>query len=301
MIFKFDEISKVFKGDFWSKPFVGLDRASFIVNEGNVVGFLGANGAGKTTAIKILLGFIKETSGGVSFGPSLGKKKKDIFRNIGYLPERPYFYPDLTAREFLRYIGHLNELKRSEVLYEIDKWTKLLRIDFALDRKLRLFSKGMLQRLGFSAALINNPTLLILDEPLAGLDPIGRKEFKQVMSTLASEGKTIFFSSHIIHDVEEVSSEVVILENGKMVYSGNVQKLIQENSEEDYELSVVGENPIEHKLFESRFSSKGRKTYFIKNSNLHEALEFLSKNKLEIHNLTKLTPTLEEIVYKVER
>ena len=281
-MFKFENVTKSFKTDFWAKPFVALDDVSFSLNPGNIVGFLGANGAGKTTGIKSLLGFINPTSGQISFDPLLGKTKKEIFRNIGYLPERPYFYPDLTGNEFLHYIGKLNDLSNQELKVSIEKWASKLKIDFALDRRLRFYSKGMLQRVGFVSALIHNPKLLVLDEPLSGLDPLGRHDFKDIMNIVASEGKTIFFSSHILSDVEEVCEDVVILQNGKLIYSGNIFQLISDKTTNDFEVIL-----------------RNKEQHFVKESELSETLKsFLSSNQ-DVESVRRATPTLEEIIYEV--
>ena len=298
---KFEKINKVFKGDFWTKPFKALDDVSFEISSGDIVGFLGANGAGKTTSIKILMDYIHPTSGTVTFDTQLGVKRKDILKRIGYLPERPYFYPDLTAREFLNYIGRLNDLKSVQINEEIKNWTALLSIEFALDRKLNFFSKGMLQRLGFASALINNPDLLILDEPLAGLDPVGRREFKDVILKLSKQGKTIFFSSHIIHDVEEVSNEVIILEDGKLIYSGGVKKLLEDNSDEDFELSLVGEVKLDENIFSHFGSPDNNSLYIIKKDDINSALSYLSENKIDILKLSQRIPSLEKIVYEADK
>ena len=145
---KFSSVTKVFKSDFLKKPVVAVDDLSFNVDEGSIVGFLGANGAGKTTSLKIAMDFTRSTKGEVSF-EGLGKNKSEIFSNIGFLPERPYFYPHLTGRAFCHYMGKLVDMKKSEIEEQIVRWAPKLRIDFALDREIKTYSKGMLQRIGF--------------------------------------------------------------------------------------------------------------------------------------------------------
>jgi len=298
-MFSFHEVSKEFKTDFWEKPFKALDNVSFNLRAGNIVGFLGANGAGKTTGIKILLGFIKPTSGSIEFDPSLGKKRSDIFKNIGYLPERPYFYADLTGQEFINYIGQLNDLSRSEIEKNGNHWAMSLKIDFALQRKLRFYSKGMLQRLGFVAALVADPKLLILDEPLSGLDPLGRKEFKDIMNLLSGEGKTIFFSSHILSDVEEVSKDVVILESGKLVHSGSLQDLVKGKATKEYELVIDGNfNEKFNKFGNTQKLGEFSKLIFNEKEYLNVIGE-ISKERVNIESLKKITPTLEDIIYRI--
>lgn len=192
---EFCEISKVFNTDLLKKKFQALNNVSFSIPENKIIGFLGANGAGKTTSIKIGMDFIRPTSGTIKYGKSLGGSKKEAFKNIGYLPERPYFYPHLTGRDFCKYLSQLSNVKRTTFNERIDKWAPIFKIDYALDRYINNYSKGMLQRIGFLATIIHNPKLIILDEPLSGLDPIGRKELKDVIVNLYKDGKTVFFSS----------------------------------------------------------------------------------------------------------
>ncbi len=298
-MFSFHEVSKEFKTDFWEKPFRALDKVSFNLSGGNIVGFLGANGAGKTTGIKILLGFIKPTSGKIEYDPALGKNRSEIFKNIGYLPERPYFYADLTGREFINYIGQLNDLTKLDIKKNGDFWAKSLKIDFALDRKLRFYSKGMLQRLGFVSALVADPMLLILDEPLSGLDPLGRKEFKDIMNQLSSEGKTIFFSSHILSDVEEVSREVVILESGKLVHSGNLLDLVKGKTTDEYELVLDSRESEKIKELGSLQEQGEFCRLVFPQSDFSRVLEQVSKENINIESLKKVTPTLEDIIYRI--
>lgn len=294
---EFRNITKDFKSDFWASPFRALSDVSFQVKPGKIVGFLGANGAGKTTSIKILLGFIESSSGTIHYSKELGTKKKEIFRNIGYLPERPYFYPDLTGRELLQYVGEMNGLENSKIQSSSDKWASQLKIDFALDRKLKNYSKGMLQRLGFTSALLSDPKLLVLDEPLSGLDPIGRKEFKDIMNSISGEDRTIFFSSHILNDVEEVCSEVVVLEQGKLVYDGNIEDLIKSKTEtKEYELILS--NPIDEIKINFVKSGSSAK-YNITEDKLDEVLTIISKSENStLEQLNRMKPSLEDIIYK---
>ncbi|MFZ4713035.1 MAG: ABC transporter ATP-binding protein [Bacteriovoracaceae bacterium] len=283
-----DSVKKKFQTDFWAKPFWALDDVSFHVPEGKIVGFLGANGAGKTTSIKIILNFIRPSTGEVKFHHSLGKSREEILSKIGYVPERPYFYPHLTGSEFIHYMGKLNNLKRSEILVQIQRWAPRLKIDFALERKIRTYSKGMLQRLGFLCSLIHNPQLIILDEPVSGLDPIGRKEIKDVILEVNREGKTIFFSSHIVPDVEEICHSVIFLEKGKLVYQGSIDKLIHDNIKSTYEISYKNANQdLIQKIKCEAVEKEASLT------------DLISQNK-EILSLSQEKLSLEEIIYKVK-
>lgn len=235
-------LDKKFPTDFWAKPFVALDKLNFSIPKGKIIGFLGANGAGKTTSIKIIMGFIKPTAGQVIYSEILGKDFQEIRQNIGFVPERPYFYPHLTGMEFLKYMGRLNALSDHKINEQIDKWAQRLKIHFALDRKIHSYSKGMLQRLGFVSSLLHNPQLVILDEPVSGMDPVGRKEIKDVIKEINADGKTIFFSSHIVPDVEEICDEVIFLDKGKLVYQGSIDKLIHDNTSTSYYIKFKSPN-----------------------------------------------------------
>ena len=267
---------------------MALDGVSFEVPKNQIVGFLGANGAGKTTSLKIALNFIRPTQGQVRFDVSLGKTQQEIIANIGYVPERPYFYPHLTGKEFIYYMGKLNDLNRVTIHSRIDRWAPRLKIDFALDRKIQTYSKGMLQRLGFVSSLIHDPKLVILDEPVSGLDPVGRKEIKDVILEIHKEGKTVFFSSHIVPDVEEICHDVIFLEKGKLVYQGTVDKLIYDNMKDFFLIKY--RKPGSDLILQDLISTK------LKEDKLNELL----KSGFEILNLSQEKLNLEEIFYKIK-
>ena len=284
---EFVKITKKFKANFWEKDFFALDNVSFKINQGDLVGFLGANGAGKTTLIKALMGFIQQSSGEIIFDSVLGTDKLEIKSRIGYLPEKAYLYQHLTGREFLSYTGALNRLPKNKLNELIKSWSEKIQIDYALDRLIRGYSKGMQQRLGFISALIHEPKFLVLDEPLSGLDPIGRKEFKTIMKELNNDGITIFFSSHIVSDVEEICNEVVFIEKGKLIYNGSIDEIIVKNSNDNYIVKYLKDDVIITELIKEKQ----------KNLILSELIAS-GKNILEIE---KEKPSLEEIIYKIKK
>jgi ABC-2 type transport system ATP-binding protein len=293
-----DKITKTFKKDLFAASFTALDDVSFSLGEGETIGFLGANGAGKTTSLKIIFDFITPDSGSVKFGEVLGGNLKSALNKIGYLPERPYFYPHLTGRQFLEFMGKLNGIKSERLDVQIEKYAERFKIKAALGRHVRDYSKGMLQRLGFASVLIHEPELLILDEPLSGLDPIGRKEFKDVIIELAEDGKTVFFSSHIVSDIEEVCSKVIVLESGKVVYNGRIDELISENTKEGYEILVSG--AIDEKAVrELNLTKKTDSLFVISRENKNIALAALVERGVTIEALRPLTSSLEQIIYKI--
>lgn len=211
------------------------------VAQGSVVGFLGPNGAGKTTTINILLGFISPTSGsarmfGFDTGRSMARER------IGYLPEHPTTYGFLSGRELLVMAGRLFRMKKPELEVAIEKVLAMVDMTTAADRRIGTYSRGMMQRIGLAQALINDPDLVILDEPTSGLDPIGRADIRKIIADLRKAGKTVFFSSHELSEVELVCDHVAILAKGSLVAEGAVSSLVGPGqSLEQYFLRAVTE------------------------------------------------------------
>lgn len=293
----FKKVSKEFKDDLFKSNFIALKEVEFSLKAGSITGFLGANGAGKTTSLKILMGFIKATSGHIEFDKELGSTQKEILASIGYLPERPYFYPYLTGREMVHYLGQLNNVPKSDMNLRLEKWSKRFRIDFALDRKINGYSKGMLQRLGYILSLIHDPKLIIFDEPLSGLDPIGRKEIKEAIIELNNEGKTIFFSSHIVPDVEEICDSVIFIEKGQTIYEGSIDKLIQDNLKPNFDIRVKGSELTDFKQIKTL--GDGSRLYEIGNEQKKAFLAKITEQGGDILHMSPQKLTLEEILYKV--
>jgi ABC-2 type transport system ATP-binding protein len=236
-------LQKTFRAGFLERTIVEAVRGvTFSVRRGEIFGFLGPNGAGKTTTIKMLTGLIAPTKGDAFlFGervPSAAAR-----RRVGFLPENPYVYPYLTPREFVELCGRLSGLSgsvlRERALSALDK----ARIAYAADRQVRKLSKGMLQRTGLAAALVADPELLILDEPMSGLDPVGRKEVRELIFEERRAGRTIFFSTHILSDVEAMCDRVSILREGRVVVSGSIRQLLRgEVLRTDVTLARAGED-----------------------------------------------------------
>jgi ABC-2 type transport system ATP-binding protein len=216
---------------------MALDHLDLEIEEGEVFGFLGHNGAGKTTTIKLLMGLVYPTSGEAWI---LDRSIRDVAvkQYIGFLPESPFFYEYLTAEEFLVFYGQLFGIGGLKLAKKIDELLELVSMTDARHRPLRKFSKGMLQRIGIAQALINDPRLVILDEPMSGLDPIGRRDVRDIILRLKHEGKTIFFSSHILPDVEMICDRIGILVKGRLKAVGTVQELAGASSVNSIELVV---------------------------------------------------------------
>ena len=199
----------------------GLDLE---VHAGEVFGFLGPNGAGKTTTMNVLLGFVPPTSGAAYlFG--IDVRQPIARQRIGYLPELTYYYKFLTAEELLRFYAKIFGLTRAETDSRIANLLRLVELEHAAKRPIKSYSKGMQQRVGLAQALINNPDLLVLDEPTSGLDPLGRMKVREIIQRLKSEGKTVFFSSHELGEVESVCDRVAIIHQGELKAIGRVAEI----------------------------------------------------------------------------
>jgi ABC-2 type transport system ATP-binding protein len=219
-------LTKDYTIGFWRKrPYRALDQLTLHVGCGEVFGFLGPNGAGKTTTLKLLFQLIYPTAGRAAI---LGKPVGDtgVKRRIGYLPENPYFYDHLTAEELLVYVASLFGYDRIECRARAAKL--LDQVGIAGERRLQLrkFSKGMLQRVGLAQALINDPEVIVLDEPMSGLDPIGRRQVRSLILELRDRGCTVFFSSHILADAEALCSRVAVLAAGRLVAAGRLAEIL---------------------------------------------------------------------------
>ena len=201
-----------------------LDGLTLTVEQGQIFGFLGANGAGKTTTLKLLMRLIFPTAGSARI---LGRDIGDVSMHarIGYLPENPYFYDYLTAREFLNYCAQLFGRGRNNRELVDSLLTRVNLEPKSWDRQLRKFSKGMLQRVGLAQALVNDPEIVFLDEPMSGLDPVGRREVRDLIATLRTEGRTVFMCSHILSDIEVLCDNVAILKGGRLAHSGSLNEL----------------------------------------------------------------------------
>ena len=238
VVVKTEGLTKEYRTGFWRTRVRVLHDLSLEVQQGEVFGYLGPNGAGKTTTLKLLLGLIYPTAGRAWI---LGKDVFDVAvkAQVGFLPENPYFYDYLTGREFLDFYGHLFGVPYRERRQRIEALLQLVGLGKAGDLQLRKYSKGMLQRVGLAQALINDPQLIILDEPTSGLDPVGRKQVRDLILDLKARGKTVFFSTHIVPDVELICDRVGIIDGGRLARVGSVDDLVG-SEVESIEITVSG-------------------------------------------------------------
>ncbi|WP_239121278.1 MULTISPECIES: ABC transporter ATP-binding protein [Spirulina sp. CCY15215] len=236
------ELKKVYRTGFWFDRLIeSLKSITLTVYEGETFGLLGPNGAGKTTLLKILLGFVRRTSGRATLlGNPIGDRATR--QHIGYLPENPYLYDYLTAWEFLQYAADLfgiSQKVQKQRLPELLDWVELDTYT-AKKKPMRQYSKGMLQRVGMAQALVNNPDILFLDEPMSGLDPTGRYRIREIILSLKKHGKTIFFNSHILADVEQICDRIAILDRGELLCTGSLDELL--GSGDRYRVTGQGGN-----------------------------------------------------------
>ncbi|HEV2209750.1 MAG TPA: ABC transporter ATP-binding protein [Verrucomicrobiae bacterium] len=223
---------------------VAVDGLNLKVQAGQVFGFLGPNGAGKTTTMNVLLGFVNATAG-EAFLFGVDVRQPIARQRIGYLPELTYYYKFLTAEELLRFYARIFRIPRAERDRRIDELLRLVELDHARKRPIKTYSKGMQQRVGLAQALINDPDLLILDEPTSGLDPIGRMKVREIIQRLKNQGKTVFFSSHELGEVETVCDRVAIINEGRLMVEGRVSDLIEQHQAnlEKIFLNIIGYQP----------------------------------------------------------
>ncbi len=218
-------LEKIYNAGFWrQRSKRALRPLSLTVHPGEIFGFLGPNGAGKTTTLKILMGLVFPTAGRAQI---LGMDLNDprMKAQIGFLPEQPYFYDHLTARELLRYYGQLSGMDAKQLPHKVDAMLEQVKLDGSANVQLRKFSKGMLQRAGIAQAILHDPKVVFLDEPMSGLDPMGRREVRSLIEELKAQGKTVFFSTHILSDAEALCDRVGVIHQGELRGVGAVADL----------------------------------------------------------------------------
>jgi ABC-2 type transport system ATP-binding protein len=241
-IIEIEGLTKDFRVGFWKKrPVRALDHLNLSVEKGEVFGFLGPNGAGKTTTLMILMNLIRPTDGSARV---IGEPVSSVSlrQRIGYLPENPYFYDYLTAEELLLYVGKLFGMRQPALGDRVSVLLENVGLQDARRLQLRKFSKGMVQRIGLAQAMINDPEVIFLDEPMSGLDPLGRRDVRQTILGLKRNGVTVFFSSHILPDVEALCDRVAILNHGRLQQMGALHEILKVKIEA-HEIVLAGITP----------------------------------------------------------
>ena len=292
---RIEGLKKSFRLGFIPKTREILKGISFSVKEGEVFGYLGPNGAGKTTTIKCLLGLIFPDAGTIEI---LGQSHLSTRarQTLGFLPENPYFYDYLSAREFLAFTADLFGLARKEKDERIARLLKLVGLERAASLRLRKYSRGMLQRVGLAQALINDPKLVILDEPLGGMDPLGRKEIRDIIVRFKDEGKTVFFTSHILQDIEMICDHVAIIVGGSVVKQGPLHDLVSEKVLFT-ELTVSGVAPEAFRDLGEGLSAQGDRVFLriLGERRVDEVLALVREKRGRVVSLSPRTETLEDI------
>jgi ABC-2 type transport system ATP-binding protein len=292
---RIENLHKSFKTGFLLKRKKILKGISLSVDRGEIFGYLGPNGAGKTTTLKCVLGLIFPEEGKIDlFGrPHLETAGK---ARTGFLPENPYFYDYLTASEFLRFYSQLFLIPSDQREERIESLLRLVDMKRAENLQLRKYSRGMLQRIGLAQALLNNPDLVLLDEPLGGLDPLGRKEFRDIIVRLKEEGKTVFLSSHILQDIEMICDRVAILVDGRIISQGNLQELIsQKVLFTEIVLSGLTDKDLEgHGEFVTTHAGRTLLKVFDEDK-VDRIIGIIRDKRGRIHSLTPRTETLEDL------
>ena len=300
-VIEITNLTKDYEVGFWRKRKVrALDGLSLSVDHGQIFGFLGANGAGKTTTLKLLMRLIFPTGGSARI---LGHDIKDVHmhQRIGYLPENPYFYDYLTAREFLDYCAQIFGLSAATRKKRAADLLARVKLDEKRwDTQLRKFSKGMLQRVGLAQSLVNDPEIVFLDEPMSGLDPVGRREVRDLIAALRDEGKTVFMCSHILSDIEVLCDRVAILKKGRLAQEGYLDEL-RRTSEGPNRMEVmatgIDAETLKQNLPEAEIAPtpRGLRIEIASEDHIDGVLAALRKTGGKVVSVQPVTQSLEEL------
>lgn len=291
-----ENLQKTYRSGFLMRPKKALSGVSFSVPAGVVYGFIGPNGAGKSTTIKLLTGLLRRDSGKILVA---GRDPLDVEsrRHLGYSPEQPYFYDYLTGRELMRFYGRLSGLSGRLLEERIDWALSLLNADKDwISRRLRTYSKGMMQRVGIAQAILSKPELLILDEPMSGLDPVGRKDVREAILSLNREGVTVFYSSHLLSDVETISHRVAMIVGGKIVREGTVDDFTS-NASAEYLVHVSADIPESEVPEGVKPQGTTPREWVCADSRARDRfLDFCLRSGLPVERVEHRRPSLEDVL-----
>lgn len=289
-----EELSKEYPFGFLHlKKKLSLENLSMQVQTGEVFGFLGPNGAGKSTTIKLLMRLIFPTSGTARI---LGKSIEDVgmHQDLGYLPEQPYFYDYLTAGELLNYFARFHGLKHSDRQERVERMLKKVGLDTAKKIQLRKYSKGMLQRVGLAQAILHDPQVVVLDEPMSGLDPLGRREVRDIILELKKDGRTVLFSTHILSDAEMLCDRVGVIVGGKLRGVGTPGEMVGIQAQGMEILFELSGAPAAFPILAKATKTGERYRVQLPESELYAALDELKAAGARILSVAQIKPTLEE-------
>jgi ABC-2 type transport system ATP-binding protein len=294
IVLQTQNLSKRYRTGFWlNQQILSLKQVNLTVYQGETFGLLGQNGAGKTTLLKTVLGIVKPSRGkAILLGKPIGNRH--IKERVGYLPENPYFYDYLTGWEILEFSAGLFNIPSGVLKERIPQLLELVGLPHiaAKNKQLKQYSKGMLQRIGMAQALINDPEVLFLDEPMSGLDPLGRYQMREIILSLKQQGKTIFFNSHVLSDVERICDKVAILDKGELISQGTMPELLGENR--GYAVKISGGNPelLKQRINNLQFQD-GNWTGMLK-GDPQDFIASLRLMRAELVSIELSRPTLEE-------
>lgn len=292
------DLTKIYDSRFKQQSVIALKNFNLSVEHGHIFGLLGPNGAGKTTLVKILLGITYPTTGRAKImGQNIDDYK--VRKYVGYLPENHKFPPYLTGEGVLKYFAQLSGYDSKDIHKKIDELLTLVKMEKWKKTKIKKYSKGMMQRLGLAQAMINDPELIFLDEPTDGVDPIGRKEIRDILLSLKEQGKTIFLNSHLLSEVELITDRVAILHKGELIQEGTVEDLT--TTKETYTISFANKLPDEllgGKLKEYSFENTNGNAYKVRvtdTNKLNELIDMLRKDGVEIISIVPQKSSLEDM------
>jgi ABC-2 type transport system ATP-binding protein len=294
------DLAKTYRVGFWRKrPKLALQPLRLTVEEGEVFGFLGPNGAGKTTTLKLLMGLVSPTSGTARI-LGMAYDNPRVRAQIGFLPEQPYFYDYLTARELLTYYAQLSGVPDKERSPRVASMLSRVGLEESAGVQLRKFSKGMLQRVGLAQAILHSPRVVFLDEPMSGLDPMGRREVRELIEQLRSEGRTVFFSTHILSDAEALCDRVAVIHQGELRGVGAVAELTSRSEGKVEIIFCAAQVPAALKALCTEARVSGKMVNAVVSQEQQEAaLEILRRERIRLISLTPVRSSLEE--YYVEQ
>lgn len=302
-IIRFENVHKTYKGDFWKKQKSVVTDLSFEIEKETVTGFVGPNGAGKTTSMKMLLGLIRPTKG-ICFLKGISSDNKESRRSVGFVSEQPYFYRHLSVRESLMFSMKLKGINVNASEKEIERVLGLVELTGVKNKKMFNLSKGMQQRVNMAQALIGDPEIFIFDEPMSGLDPLGRLLFRSIFRELGDRKKTLFFSTHILEDIETVCDNILVLSKGRKEYFGNISDLLEKGTlGTDIFLSNASKK-LKEKLSATGCNVIGKaediQIFVPKNINLKDTMEICYEMNSIPHSVNKRSASLESILYDRE-
>ena len=296
MVLRVDSLIKDFRKGFFRKKTRVLKNISFEVNQGEIFGVIGPNGAGKTVTFKSVMGFISPTSGNIKiFGQD--NSKYLLKEKLGYLPENPYFYEYLTGFELLNYMGSLHGIHGKHLLDRINYLLDRVNLTKSAGVQLRKYSKGMLQRIGIAQAIINDPDFVIFDEPMSGLDPLGRREVRDLILELKNNGKTVILSSHILSDLEALCDRVCFIFHGEVVKQGNLADLLSE-IESGYEAIIRKNSKVTQQLFGNNVVIEQRGEFIaliFDEQHKNNILQSIHSNQIDLVSVHPIRKSLENI------